>query len=387
MKKYFHSKNSLTIFVAAGASLLMNLTYAACSNHLDKTIQQIMDNDRAKYHIPGMQVTVNCPGEQPSRDFVSGTSLKDGGAAIEPDYFFQVGSETKSFIAIIMLQLEAEGVLSIEDKIAKWLPGVNPQWQNITIKQLLNHTSGIFNYTDVIAEMVHAGTLTDFTKQWTANELVDLIKGKPLYFEPSHGWHYSNTNYVLAGMIIEVATKKSVDEQINTRLINKIGLSNTHYWPRLYTNEILQRMAHGYSERGYLPNEPVDVTYVNNSWANAAGGLISNTHDMTTWIRKVSANELLPIPQMIKLTSLVDESDGQPLSPSVNKIGYGLGVQHDFDTFGEEAWWHTGSTLGYNSIVVWLKKSDICFAVNINHITQERDVLLVAKDLAAYIQQ
>jgi hypothetical protein len=103
---------------------------------------------------------------------------------------------------------------------------------------------------------------------------------------------------------------------------------------------------------------------------------------MAIWIQKLRARELLPKPQMLELITLVDINDGHFINSHAAKDGYSLGIRHDYATFGQEAWWHTGSTLGYNSIMVWLKESDVVIAVNTNHAPVERDAVLVAKELA-----
>lgn len=383
--KILNMHATLTLLIAS--IFVTYNAYADCSKDIRQGIQDILDKDRLTYQIPGMEVTISYPGENSTLDFVSGTTTLSTNIPVQRDNLFQIGSETKSFIAVILLQLEAEGLLSINDKIGKWLPQVASDWKEITIKQLLNHTSGIFNYTEVLDEMVHNDKNLDLKKQWTSYELINLVINKPSYFKPGAGWHYSNTNYVLAGMIIENATGKSVNDEIKTRLTEPLQLTNTYYLPHLYSEQIMQRMMHGYSSRGYFPNEPKDVTDTNNSWANAAGAIVSTSHDMAIWFKKLSSGALLPAKQMNELMTLVDKSNGQPLPITTNQAGYGLGVMHDFDTFGNETWWHSGGTLGYSSLMVWLKCSDIVITANINHLSSTRDIYALTKDLASYIQK
>ena len=378
----------LLIFLMTLISIFsVDVSYAKCGKYLDQDIQVILDKDRMIYQIPGIEVSVICPGESSVHDFVSGTTILNGRTFLQTNNLFQIGSETKSFIAAILLQLEAEGLLSIDDKIGKWLPKVNVVWQGITIKQLLNHTSGIPNYTDVLDEMLHSDNNIDPRKQWTSEELVNLIINKPLYFEPGKGWHYSNTNYVLAGMIIEVAIGKSVDEEIKTRLTKVLLLPDTYYLPNFYNAEIMARMAHGYSDRGYFSDEPKDITQTNPSWANAAGAIVSTSHDMAIWFKKLLNGSILPSKQMKELMSVVDESNGKSLSRTNKKMGYGLGIIHDMTTFGEETWWHSGATLGYSAFMVWLKCSNIVLTVNFNHVSSTNDLDKLVKGLVSYIQK
>lgn len=355
-------------------------SYAICPAIHEEEIQHLIDNDRLKYHIPGIEISIHCAEESFIHDFASGTTTIDGNAPIQTNHLFQIGSETKSFIATIILQLEGEGLLSIEDSLSNYLENLPPSWQNITIEQLLNHQSGIFNYTDVLEVMVRENKF-DLSKTWTSNELVQLVVDKALYFPPGSGWHYSNTNYVLAGQIIEKITQRSIAEELQSRLFTPLQLNNTYYLPSIYTDNMLQRMAHGYSERGLFPDEPRDITSTNNSWANAAGAIVATSHDTAQWFRHLMNGSLLAPQQMTELMSVVDAT----LPNTTQKIDYGLGVIHDKKTFQEEAWWHSGGTLGYSALMIWLKDSDIVITANISHINATRDIYVIMSDLVDYI--
>ncbi|TAL66144.1 MAG: class A beta-lactamase-related serine hydrolase, partial [Legionella sp.] len=291
-------------------------------------------------------------------------------------------SETKSFIATIILQLESERSLSINDPISKYLSHIPQQWNEITIKQLLNHSSGIVNYTDVLEELWHKNNI-DFQKQFTSEELVNLVIDKPLYFKPGSNWHYSNTNYVLAGMIIQNITGKLIDEEINSRIIDNLHLSNTYYHASLYDEQLLSQMAHGYSDRGFFPDEPYDITETNISWANTAGAMISTSHDMSIWFKNLLDGTLLPKQQFDEMMTFVDGIFPNSTIP----IEYGLGIIHDVETFGTEAWWHSGGTLGYNAMMVKLKSPDVLITINISHTTAKREIYAMVRTIAAYIKK
>lgn len=375
--------------LASSVTLFLNQSYAICTPELSARIQAVLIKDTITYHIPGAQVSIFCPGEIKSRDFSSGTTILNGTTPIQNKHLFQVGSETKSLIAVIMLKLEAQGVLSIQDKIGSWLPFLPTAWQDISIKQLLNHTSGIYNYTDVLEELGQQGKL-DLYKQWQSQELLDLVKDKSLYFPPGQGWHYSNTNYVLAGLIIEKATGLSVDELIQRDVLWPLGMYDTYYLPEKYDDKIMQRIAHGYSARGVFPDEPKDITETNHSYFNAAGALVSSSHDMAIWIKRLLLGGLLPSKQMHELMNLVDENTGKHIPHTSSQLGYGLGLVHDTKTFGEEAWWHSGSTLGYSSVMIWLVPDSIYLSVNISHITaaefEQRDIYQLTNDIVTEIK-
>ena len=320
---------------------------AGCGLQLNREIQKIVDDDRAFYHIPAVQVSVFCPGDSAPRDFVSGTTTVHGEVLLRSPHIFQIGSETKSFIATILLQLEGENQISLDDPLQKWLPTIRPDWRQVSIRQLLNHTSGIYNYTDAIEENYYATGYLDTDKQWTAEALLHLVDEMPAYFEPGTGWHYSNTNYVLAGMVIEQVTHQSLHDVIDIRLVKPLHLKHTDYIIDRYSEERLQHMAHGYSDRGYFPDEPKDVTNYTNSWSNAAGAMNSTSHDIAIWFRHLVRGDLLAPAQMNEFNSFVDLYNGQALPSDAGESGYGFGIFRDDDLFDERAFWHLGGTLGY----------------------------------------
>ena len=352
--------------------LLLNISnaFAACGPLLNETVQKTIDATKVKYDLPGIQVSVWCPGENQTRDFVTGTKIKNGNDSIKADTLFQVGSETKSFIATIILQLEAEGFLSIEDPIGKWLPQLPDSWKSVTIKQLLNHTSGLPNYNNDL--VFYSAIFQNPKKQWTPDELLSFAINKPLHHEPGKGWDYSNTNYIVAGMIIRTVTNMSIDEEIQTRLLIPLNLSNTYYLPYSYNANILQRIAHGYLSSA---NPPRDVTEVNMSVADSAGALVSTSHDIAIWFKTFLSGSLLPAAQFKELNTLVDEQTGQPfVSTKSGDIGWGLGVKYINDESGGY-WLHAGETIGYSAVMAWLKCEDIIITISTNSSTQEYNVL------------
>lgn len=370
-------------FMILISALVTQITYAECGPKLNEGIQKIIDEDRIKYQIPGIQVSISCPGEENPRDFVSGTTTIDGAMSVKPENLFQIGSETKSFTSVILLKLEADGILSINDPIGKWLPNISPDWKNITIKQLLNHTSGIFNYAET-DEFWSIEKNSGFKKQWAPDELINLVVNKSAYFKPGKGWHYSNTNYVLAGMIIQAATGKLVEEKMNTLLLEPLHLTNTFYLPYIYSNNIIQRMAHGYHKTA---NDPLaDATNYNMSMADAAGAIISTSHDTAIWLRRLlTTDTVLPAAQRKELMSLVDMKSGQELPNTNNISGYGLGI--GFDYYGEEIWGHDGGTLGYLSNMLWLKCNDVVVTSLINISSDDNVSGDLISDLVNYIQK
>jgi D-alanyl-D-alanine carboxypeptidase len=333
-------------------------------------IQKILNQWRAQSGIPSATLSVLLPNQTHPITFTSGTASSAQSEKTKKDTLFQAGSITKSFTSTIILKLEAEGKLNINDPITRYLPQYS-RWHTVTIRQLLNHTSGIFNYTETAA--FNRIRKNNPQAEFTPEEIVRLASEHRNYFSPGEGWKYSNTNYVLAGMIIQKVMGQPIESVMNHYLHDrtKFNLSNTFYLVRLYTNAFVSKMAHGYSSEGR------DVTRDSMSWANTAGAIVSTTEDLLTWWQGLFRNKILPSQQMAQMMSLVCEDTsrtcraGKSMSHLSNAQigkGYGLGIIQS--AYGSSktgtVWWHNGSTKGYKAIVMWYPKSNIYMALTIN---------------------
>lgn len=333
-------------------------------------IQQMLNQWRARYGIPSATLSILLPNSDTPITFMSGTTGYANGQKTQNNTLFQAGSITKSFTAAIILQLEAEKKLDIDDPITKYLPQY-PRWRNVTIRELLNHTSGIFNYTET-------ATFNRIRKiyprmNFSPAQIVSLVSNHRDYFSPGQGWKYSNTNYILAGMIIEKVTGQPLEKVMHYYLHSgiKVNLYNTYYLAKLYSKAFIARMAHGYSSTGH------DVTADNMSWAHAAGAIVTTTQDLLIWWRGLFQYKILPPEQMAEMTSLVCETSNLQClagerrphlgNNSIGK-GYGLGVIQS--AYGSSkigsVWWHNGSTKGYKALVMWYPKSNIYMALTID---------------------
>lgn len=333
-------------------------------------IRHILDNWRARSGIPGTTLSFYLPGHTNPITISSGTTQFRGGENINSNTLFQAGSITKSFTSMIILELASEGKLNLDDSITNYLPQY-PRWRNVTIRELLNHTSGIFNYTE--AGRFHLIRKANPEAGFTPVQLVQIAAQHRDYFYPGRGWKYSNTNYVLAGMIIQQITGESAANIMNDYLRSNthLYLSNTYFLSGMYPNGFVSHMAHGYNSQGQ------DVTYDNMSWAYTAGAIVTTTQDLLTWWHDLFQGHILPQQQLNEMKSLVCERTtptcrvGQSISNLWGKStghGYGLGVIES--AYGSEklgpVWWHNGSTAGYKAIVMWFPKSDIYLALTIN---------------------
>ncbi|MFI6334551.1 serine hydrolase domain-containing protein [Streptomyces sp. NPDC050535] len=265
---------------------------------------------------------------------------------------FRVGSITKTFVSTVLLQLEAEGRLSLDDKVEKWLPGVvrgnGHDGRLITIRQLLNHTSGVNNYTDdedfVRTYFLKDGFLEHRYDTVTPAGLVAIAMTHKPDFAPGTSWNYSNTNYVLAGMVIKRVTGNSFASEITRRVIEPLGLHATLV-PGTYP-KVPRPSSRAYGKLAETTTGPTyDVTELNPSLASAAGEMISSASDLNRFYTALLRGRLLPPQQLkeMKTTIPVDE---------ITNAGYGLGLIEMELSCGVHVWGHGGGIHGSASEAV-----------------------------------
>jgi D-alanyl-D-alanine carboxypeptidase len=254
---------------------------------------------------------------------------------------FRVGSVTKTFVATIVLQLESEGVLGLDDPIERWLPGLVPNGGAITLRHLLSHTSGIYNYTDDprLLQQMRRNRLT----VWAPEALVRLATSHPPLFAPGGGWSYSNTGFILLGLVVEKATGTPLEAQLRRRIFDPLGLMRTSL-PAAPT--LPAPFSHGYVLEGNglvaTPNgRPADVTVWSPSWAWAAGGVVSTVGDLARFYASLLGGALLPPRQLAEMKTIVLIQGGPD--------GYGLGLQRLTLRCGT-VWGHAGSVPGFSTL-------------------------------------
>ncbi|GAA1401969.1 serine hydrolase domain-containing protein [Kitasatospora putterlickiae] len=252
---------------------------------------------------------------------------------------FRIASVTKTFVATVVLQLVGEGRFGLDDSVESLLPGAVPGGAAITVRQLLNHTSGLFDYTDDPAVQVDTETWLreGRWRSWTPRQLLALANGHPPHFPPGTGWRYANTNYVLAGMIVERVTGHDWRREVERRIIDRLGLTGTSL--PVHATAIRGPHAHTYLD---LPGGPVDVTEMEPSEMDAAGVGISTSADLAAFLRALLGGRLLPAPLLAEMLTV---------APASGAGQYGLGIGRLTTPCGE-AWGNNGSTgHGHNSAV------------------------------------
>ena len=308
----------------------------------------------------------------------SGYTEFSGKQPVNSTSLYQIGSITKSFISAVILQLEATPELhfNINDKLSAYLPQYS-EWGNVTIKQMLNMTSGIPDY---LADDKYLQDLAnDSYKQWLPEEEISYVAKKPLLFLPGTKWNYSNTNYILAGMIITKLTGHTVEEEINSRFLapnnsSHLRLQNTFYISHQYPSRIIPRMVHGYHLGGtigkFIPLK-ADLTMFSLSYAGAAGAVVSNTEDITHWVRSLlTVNKVLPPKQLEELTTLVSQQTGKllktPDESDPDGFGLGIGLSYAGADIPGLIFNYAGMTMGYRAIYFYFLNQNLILAAATN---------------------
>ena len=298
---------------------------------------------------------------------------------VDQDTLYQMGSTSKSFTVAVILQLEAAGKLSIDDTLGKWLPEY-PAWKDVTIRRLLNMTSGIPNYSET--EWMSRAWEKDPMRTFTLEELADAAYPSATNKLPiTEGYHYSNTNYALAGLIAQKAAGKSFRDLVHEMVIEPHGLTSTFYEASTYPPSVIERLSHGYFENeacaDYQPdcketwNQPIigrDVREMSTSWMQSAGGAVSSARDVDRWMRAVFGGKVVPQKQQKEWTALVSMKTGEPIASvsADDPGGFALGLGSKILGPLGAQWFYEGVSLGYRTLYVWFADEDLMITVQTN---------------------
>jgi D-alanyl-D-alanine carboxypeptidase len=294
--------------------------------------------------VPGIIARIHDPG-RPARSYATGVADLAVGAALRPTAEFRIGSITKTFVATIVLQLVGEGRLTLDETVAQRLPGLLTNGDRITVRQLLNHTSGLPNYSD--DPELFAGIVQN--RIWAPRELVALAQKRPQQFTPGSAWSYSNTNYIVAGLLIEAVAGRPLGRELDRRIFSPLRLDHTSF--PVANAPLSGYHAHGYISTEMIPTadgQPLDVTGYNPSHAWAAGAIVSNAEDLSDFYEALMGGRLLT-PRLLREMQTTVAQD--PTDPNTN-YRYGLGLERVSDTCGAN-WGHTGSIYGYQDMAYW----------------------------------
>lgn len=341
MKKF----NIFSFFIIVCA-LMYTQPCLSFSQKIDTQLETTVQKLRDDYQLPGVVIGVWIPNK--------GAWVKAFGFADKAlkekmtiDDHFRIGSVTKTFVVTGLLQLVDKGKLSLDDKINKYIENV-PNGNKITLRQLANMTSGLPSYTKNKTWLDEF--LKDKNRMWKPEELLNAAFSVPLSFNPGEKFEYSNTNTFLLGLVVEKVSGLKLEEYLKENIFKPLQLKNTS----LPMDEKLPKpFAHGYAQ---LPDgSEEDDTFRNTSWAFAAGGMVSNLHDLKIWAQALGTGELL------SKKSFKERLEWADVSPNTALRHYGLGIGFD------DGWlFHTGELPGYNSVVAYLPEEKAIFVCLIN---------------------
>ncbi|MCX5365801.1 beta-lactamase family protein [Streptomyces sp. NBC_00124] len=277
---------------------------------------------------------------------------------------FRAGSVTKTLVATVLLQLQAEGKIDLDATVDHYLPGLvrgnGHDGTKITVRQLMNHTSGIFNFTEDPAfakKVLGIDFLDTRYDDWTPQQVIALALQNPPQFEPGTSWKYSNTNYLLLGLIIEKLTGRPYADEIERRVTRPLGMRAT-YFPG--TDPRVPAPTRHYSTFTEDPGRIHDVTELNPSWAWAAGEMITNASDLNRLYAALLGGRLLRPAQLAQMTTTVS-TEG-----NLARQRYGLGLIEYETTCGIKVWGHSGGIHGSSTQAFGTKDGRHMITLNFN---------------------
>lgn len=325
-----------SVIVLLSILLLIAPNSQAQQDPTHRQLQTLLDSMVIEAGHPGMVMWIDAPELHFAG--ASGYADKENGVLMKTDDAFRIASLTKLFTATVVLQLAEENLLDLDDTLDMWGFDFDT---DITVRHLLNHTSGITNYTD--SDILATLEFNDVYREWFPENILALIEDEPTQFAPGDDWRYSNTNYIMLGMIIEMASGAPLATNFRDRIIDPLSLTSTY----------LAEMEPPTSElvRGKSFFFEADHYHASMVWA--AGGLVSNAPDLITFARALFNGELFDeeatLAQMLTF-------EMTPQEPQYD--GYGLGVEMANTPIGRY-WGHDGGIAGFAANLMYFEEHDM----------------------------
>jgi len=333
---------------------------------LAERLQAALDSSLAATGTMGVSVAVIMP-DGALWTGVSGFSHP--GTPVTPDMLFDLGSTGKNIMAALILDLAEDGLLSLDDTIDKYLPPFPKVAGGITIRQLLNHTSGLYMWVEHPDCPINTPFYEiDFERWWTVEEMFSELGGEP-YFEPGGGWHYTQAGFQLAKLIVEKVTKSTAPAEIQKRLLDPLDIHGMlldlaePVSPR-------HRIAHAWFD-GDRDGTPEDISGKSRNWINSLSGIyyFATMESLVRWLRGLYDGKVL------SRASLDEMLDFYGPLPEEGLAGYGLGTEY-FLMGPVEMWGHKGSIHGYRTGAYHLPGFNITIALAINSDSDEKGYVM-----------
>ncbi|GAA4915680.1 D-alanyl-D-alanine carboxypeptidase [Stackebrandtia albiflava] len=321
-----------------------NTSTASSSTGTDRAVLQEIVDGLVEGGITGVRLRFrDAHGEWTG---AAGTGELDGTEAPPADGHYRIGSNTKTFTAVVVLRLVAEGRIDLDTAVAEYLPeiGIDPR---ITVRMLLQHTTGVFNHTGEVYEDGTVVTGIPFQgrewvegrfKSYRPGELVAFSLARPSRFEPGTDWSYANTNYVLARLVVEKVTGRGLAEELDRLIVGPLGLTGTSLPDG--TTELPTPHAHAYYRYDHDGEERIaDVTAQDPSWVSTGGDMVSTPRDLQVFITALVGGRLLPASLLAEMFTVHE------------KVPYGLGVFVHEVPGGGTVITHNGGIAGHAALM------------------------------------
>lgn len=330
-------------------------------------LQDALDKGLEQYGGMGISAAIIVPGYA---TWLGVSGISHGTTPITTDTLFSAGSATKMYTAVTILQLAEEGVLSLDDPISNWLPAYPQVDSTITIRQLLNHTGGVF---DMVRHPDYwQAMFSDPDKVWQPEEIINNYLLEP-YFPKGTDWHYSTPGYILLRMIIKEATGSDLSSIYRERLLKPLSLDHTFLAGE---DELPENTAHGWFDvdgDGTYDDLPSFTSF----YTGIGGGIFASAEDLAKWSHALfSEHQLLNEHSYEQMLTFHSPTPGEPLA-----AGYGLGVvEFSPDLFnGLEIWGHSGNAPGFAAGCLYLPDYDVSIGIMVN--TEAGESMYTINDL------
>jgi D-alanyl-D-alanine carboxypeptidase len=300
---------------------------------------EYLSSSLQRHQIPGMSLAITRGGTILHQTSYGFANLEHATPA-NVETLYEIGSITKQFTATLVMLLAREKKLSLDQSVRHWVEAAPKEWEPVTIRNLLNHTSGIKNFTET--PNFDKREISDVTQE----ELVELVSSFPMEFRPGQKWQYCNTNYYLLGMIIEKASGLAYEQYLKEKILQPLGMTQTRLDNR---SNVTPGRADGYMVE--VGSSPRNAPLISLTWAFSAGALLSNVRDLAKWDLALHSGRLLDKAAQEEMWSPTRLIDG-----TLVQYGYGWELHQVRD---HRAVGHVGGIPGYSSSILRFPERDL----------------------------
>jgi len=366
------------VALALAAGLTVAMPHDAAASLIDTELDRALKDVVAAPEGPPGAIAIVQRGNR-IQVFTAGLGDVPNRRRMRPGDHMRLASVAKAFSGAVALSLVDRGVMSLDDTIGERLPGVGTDWQDVTLRELLNHTSGVPDFTHNQDFQDRAGEFPHDPP--SPRELVDFVADEDLVFPSGSRYTYSNTENILVGLMVEAATKRSYVRELGARVLSPLGLRQTSLpsgflMPRPY--------IHGYDKNPELPFDVSEILAAGYTWAS--GGVVSTPYELNRFIRGYAGGKLFGGEAREQQFQFVPGGASQPAGPGQNSAGLGI---FRYETECGTVYGHTGNIFGYTQFAAATSDGRNSTVVSINEQAAEgirddvAEILARAREVAA----